>query len=138
MDKVTSGLIRMCPSCSHVAYMHQGSLHVCVRLFEGRGWHLHACEVQWACSCPQHYALLGYAATAAASVTMCAGNVAGVQHFESHLATFREHLEVEVSRLTAAAQQLTELQGWWEDPQQVAQQCQGLSTLAVPAHKSHL
>lgn len=44
---------------------------------------------------------------------------AGLHHFESHLGAFREHLEVEVSRMTAAAQQLTETQGWWSDPQQV-------------------
>lgn len=42
-----------------------------------------------------------------------------MQHFESHLQAFREHLEVEVSRLTAAAQQLTESSGWWDNPHQV-------------------
>lgn len=47
------------------------------------------------------------------------GTPAGVRHFESHLGAFREHLEVEVSRITAAAQQLTETRGWWEHPQQV-------------------
>jgi hypothetical protein len=51
---------------------------------------------------------------------MLAATPAGLHHFESHLGAFREHLEVEVSRMTAAAQQLTETQGWWSDPQQVS------------------
>lgn len=54
------------------------------------------------------------------SVCVCAGRIAGVHHFESHLGAFREHLEVEVSRLTAAAQQLTEEPGWWDNPGQVS------------------
>jgi hypothetical protein len=52
-------------------------------------------------------------------VLLFAGSVAAVHHFESHLGAFREHLEVEVSRLTAAAQQLTEQGEWWDNPSQV-------------------
>lgn len=43
----------------------------------------------------------------------------GLRHFESHLATFREHLEVEVGKLTINAQMLTESKGWWDNAQQV-------------------
>ncbi|KAF8059455.1 Pdk2 [Scenedesmus sp. PABB004] len=43
----------------------------------------------------------------------------GLRHFESHLGTFKEHLEVEVGRLTSGAQALTETLGWWDDRQQV-------------------
>ncbi|KAF6266101.1 hypothetical protein COO60DRAFT_1697459 [Scenedesmus sp. NREL 46B-D3] len=45
-------------------------------------------------------------------------DLAGLQHFESHLATFREHLEVEVGKLTLNAQALTENTGWWDNTQQ--------------------
>jgi hypothetical protein len=48
-----------------------------------------------------------------------ADDLAGLQHFESHLATFREHLEVEVGKLTTNAQALTEHRGWWANTQQV-------------------
>ncbi|WIA16094.1 hypothetical protein OEZ85_012817 [Tetradesmus obliquus] len=46
-------------------------------------------------------------------------DLAGLRHFESHLATFREHLEVEVGKLTVNAQALTEGRGWWDNAQQV-------------------
>ena len=52
---------------------------------------------------------------------VAAGDAPGLSRFEAHLSEFREHLEVEVCRLTAAAQQLTEHKGWWDQPQQVGE-----------------
>lgn len=60
-----------------------------------------------------------------AVVVVHAGDAAGLDHFESHLATFREHLEVEVTRLTFAAQQLTEQQDWWDSEPQVSEIVRG-------------
>jgi len=50
---------------------------------------------------------------------VCPGDEAGLCRFDAHLAEFREHLEVEVSRLTASAQALTAHRGWWDNTQQV-------------------
>jgi hypothetical protein len=50
-----------------------------------------------------------------------ADDLHGLIHFESHLANFREHLEVEVSKLTSSAQALTETKGWWDRPHQARQ-----------------
>lgn len=55
-----------------------------------------------------------------------AGDLSGLQHFESHLATFREHLELEVGKLVTNAQQLTDDNNWWTNTDQVGlppQQC---------------
>lgn len=46
-------------------------------------------------------------------------SMAGLDHFESHLSSFKDQVEAEMARLTASAQHLTETDGWWEQPQQV-------------------
>lgn len=42
-----------------------------------------------------------------------AAGVEGLRHFESHLDGFKERVEVEMGRLMAGAQALTEQPGWW-------------------------
>jgi hypothetical protein len=43
----------------------------------------------------------------------------GLQHFESHLAGFRERVEAEMARLMAGAQELSQRPGWWDAPRDV-------------------
>eukprot|EP00879_Flechtneria_rotunda_P032280 GHRR01035460.1.p1 GENE.GHRR01035460.1~~GHRR01035460.1.p1 ORF type:complete len:229 (+),score=46.66 GHRR01035460.1:210-896(+) len=43
----------------------------------------------------------------------------GLSHLEAHLAAFRQHLEVEVGKLTTTAQSLTENSHWWDNKKQV-------------------
>jgi hypothetical protein len=46
-------------------------------------------------------------------------NEAGLQHFEFHLSSFKEHLEVEIDRLVAGCNMLTQQKHWFDDPEQV-------------------
>jgi hypothetical protein len=68
------------------------------------------------CWCPAGTPAVGHARVTRPAP---AGDLPGLTHFESHLATFREHLEAEVGRLTLTAQTLTESKGWWDNTQQV-------------------
>ena len=46
-------------------------------------------------------------------------NEAGLEHFEFHLAAFKEHLEMEIDRLVAGCNMLTQQKQWFDDPEQV-------------------
>lgn len=61
-----------------------------------------------------------------------AGDVSGLHHFESHLAAFRDHLELEVGKLVTSAQQLTDDSNWWTDTDQVGVDSVSSDQPAVP------
>lgn len=74
------------------------------------------------CTSPALAELLSASAAAKSSVLevsrdwglLDVSGLKGLQHFESHLAGFKELVEGEMARLMAGAQQLTEQQGWWQ------------------------